>query len=76
MGWLLKEFLAILANLLTVREMADTKKKMTFVVKWVGFDEPTEEPYTNRSLFKTEAMHTYLKENNLKSLIPKAYKDK
>jgi hypothetical protein len=49
---------------------------MTFVVKWVGFDEPTEEPYTNRSLFKTEAMHTYLKENNLKSLIPKAYKDK
>ena len=54
----------------------DTKKKMIFLVKWLGFDEPTEEPYTNRSLFKTEAMHTYLRENNLKSLIPKAYKDK
>jgi len=52
----------------------DTKKTMTFKVKWVGFDETTDEPYTNRSLFKTAAMHDYLRENNLKSLIPAAYK--
>ena len=52
----------------------DTKKKITFTVKWVGFDETTEELCTNRSLFKTAAMHDYLRENNLKSLIPAAYK--
>ena len=49
-------------------------KKMTFTVKWVGFEETTEEPYTNRSLFRTSAMHDYLERNKLKSLIPAAYK--
>jgi hypothetical protein len=52
----------------------DTKKFMSFEVKWVGFEEPTWEPYTNRSLFKTEAMHNYLRDNNLKSLIPASYR--
>ena len=52
----------------------DTKKSMVFQVKWVGFDEPTSEPYTNRSIFKTAAMHKYLSENKLKCLIPAAYK--
>jgi hypothetical protein len=52
----------------------NTRESMTFEVKWVGFEETTSEPYTNRTLFKTEAMHKYLRDNNLKALIPAAYK--
>ena len=50
---------------------------MTFTDKLhkIGWCEETiEEPYTNRSLFRTSAMHDYLERNKLKSLIPAAYK--
>lgn len=51
-----------------------TAQKMTFTVKWVGFEEPTVEPFSNRQLFKTAPMHEYLRANKLKTLIPAAYK--
>ena len=47
---------------------------MTFMVKWLGYEDPTIEPYSNRSLFKTAAMHKYLKNNKLNTLIPAAYR--
>ena len=50
------------------------RNKMTFMVKWLGYEDPTIEPYSNRSLFKTAAMHKYLKNNKLNTLIPAAYR--
>ena len=50
------------------------RNKMTFMVKWLGYEDPSPEPYSNRSLFKTAAMHKYLKDNKLAALIPTAYK--
>jgi hypothetical protein len=50
------------------------RNKMTFLVKWIGYEDPTSEPYNNRSLFRTAAMHKYLKNNKLKALIPAAYR--
>ena len=47
---------------------------MTFMVKWLGYDDPTPDPYSNRSLFKTAAMHKYLNNNKLSTLIPAAYR--
>jgi cleavage and polyadenylation specificity factor subunit 1 len=51
------------------------RNDMTFLVKWLGYEEPTSEPYSNRSLFKTAAMHKYLRANKLIALIPAAYKN-
>jgi len=51
------------------------RNQMTFLVKWLGYEEPTSEPYSNRSLFKTAAMHKYLRDNKLITLIPAAYKN-
>jgi hypothetical protein len=50
------------------------RTKMTFQVKWVGFNELTTETW-NRDLIKTQAMHVYLSNNNLRSLIPSRFRD-
>ena len=51
------------------------RTKMTFQVKWVGFDEATTEPW-NKDLITTQAMHQYLADNNLQHLIPSRFRDK
>ena len=50
------------------------RNHMTFTVKWIGYEDTTEEPYSNRSLFRTDALHKYLRENKLVTLIPPAFK--
>ena len=50
------------------------RNEMKFIVKWLGFEDTTEEPYSNRSLFKTAAMHKYLRDNKLVTLIPVAFR--
>ena len=45
---------------------------LTFRVKWVGYDEPTWEPWKN--VYKVGALHEYLRNHNMKRLIPKNIK--
>jgi transposase InsO family protein len=47
----------------------------SFRVKWEGYDDPTDitwEPYTN--LKNNSVFHTYCKDNNLHSLIPRQFR--
>jgi len=46
---------------------------MEFKVYWKGYEEPSWEPYTN--LRNTEALHKYLNEHKMKSLIPTQFKN-
>jgi len=65
---------AYLSQLIEGQE-CQNRNETTLLVKWLGFEEPTPEPYSNRSLFKTAAMHKYLRANKLVALIPAAYKN-
>ena len=47
------------------------KTRMTFLVKWAGYDQQTWEPWDN---LKTNAiLHQYLKDHKMKRLIPQSY---
>ena len=72
--WDVEAILGHTGQLFDRKTKKDTRKNMTFLVKWVGFETPTSEPYSNRSIFKTRAMHEYLNNNKLKTLIPAAHK--
>jgi len=50
------------------------KTHMTFIVKWVGHDNPTEEPWIN--LRECHALHVYLTKLKKTNLIPGSYKKK
>ena len=45
---------------------------LQFLVKWVGYEECTWEPYHNT--FKLELAHQYMQQNGLRSYIPKQFK--
>jgi len=47
--------------------------KMKFKVKWLGYEEPTIEPWS-KQLSHLEVMHVYLRANKLKQMIPAAFK--
>jgi transposase InsO family protein len=47
--------------------------KMKFKVKWLGYEEPTIEPWS-KQLSHLEVMHDYLRANKLKQMIPVAFK--
>ena len=49
------------------------RKKMKFMVKWVGWPTPTAEPWS-AELANLEVMHVYLKENKLSQMIPAKFK--
>jgi hypothetical protein len=49
------------------------RKKMKFMVKWVGWPTPTPEPWSTE-LANLEVMHVYLKENKLSQMIPAKFK--
>ncbi len=52
-----------------------SKSRMTFTVKWVGYDQPTEgEPW--EQLRNTKALHEYLRSKHMASLIPRKFKEK
>jgi hypothetical protein len=47
--------------------------QMTFLVKWIGYPEPTWQPWSDvRDNF---VLHNYLRDNNLKSLVPKKFRN-
>ena len=46
---------------------------MEFKVYWIGYEEPSWEPYSN--LRTTEALHKYLNDHKMKSLIPIQFKN-
>jgi hypothetical protein len=52
---------------------ANYRQKMRFLVKWVGWDVPTEEKWT-KELSHLELMHDYLRANKLSQMIPNAFK--
>jgi hypothetical protein len=45
------------------------RSKLKFKVKWVGWEEPTSEPWSPE-IYNLEPMHEYLRANNLVKLIP------
>ena len=47
------------------------KTDATFTVKWIGYEETTEEPWKN--VMRTRALHEYLTKLSLQALIPKTY---
>jgi hypothetical protein len=49
------------------------RKKMKFLVKWIGYEEPTSEPWS-KELSQLQVMHDYLRANKLKQMIPAAFK--
>ena len=50
------------------------RNHMTFTVKWIGYEDTTEEPYSNRSLFRTDAMHTSEGQNEVVTDGPPVWK--
>jgi hypothetical protein len=54
---------------------ANYRQKMRFLIKWVGWDEPTEEKWSIE-LSHLELMHEYLRANKLSQMIPNAFKIK
>ena len=48
------------------------KTRMTFKVKWMGYDQETWEPWDN--LKSNVILHEYLKDHKMKKLIPQSYK--
>jgi hypothetical protein len=51
------------------------RRKMKFMVKWVGYETPTTEPWS-KELANLEVMHEYLRLNKLSQMIPAAFKKK
>ena len=51
---------------------ANKVSNLQFRVKWIGFEEPTWEPW--RNVYKVGALHEYLRTHNMKRLIPKQFK--
>jgi hypothetical protein len=51
----------------------ELKTNLRFKVKWVGFPNPTWEPYANMS--KVAAVHRYLQSKRMTKFIPDAYKE-
>ena len=49
------------------------RKKMRFIVKWVGYEETTAEPWS-KEIWNLQVMHEYLRANKLKQMIPTAFK--
>jgi len=49
------------------------RKKMRFIVKWVGYEETTSEPWS-KEMWNLQVMHEYLRANKLKQMIPAAFK--
>ena len=47
------------------------KTDAAFTVKWIGYEETTEEPWKN--VMNTRAFHEYLSRLSLQALIPKKY---
>ena len=47
--------------------------QMTFLVKWIGFPEPTWQPWED--VRDNIVLHNYLRNNNLTSLIPKRFRN-
>ncbi len=50
----------------------NNKRHLKFRVKWLGYDNITEEPWQN--LRDTEAMHQYLREHGLEHEIPRKFR--
>ena len=48
------------------------RSSLQFLVKWVGYEECTWEPY--HSTFKLVQTHNYMQQNNLNSYIPRQFK--
>ena len=48
------------------------KTEAIFTVKWLGYDETTEEPWTN--VLNTRALHEYLAGLSLQALVPKRFR--
>jgi hypothetical protein len=48
------------------------RSSLQFLVKWVGYEECTWEPYKNTS--KLQQAHEYMAQHSLKSYIPKEFK--
>ena len=46
---------------------------MRFIVKWVGYEETTSEPW-GKDIWNLQVMHEYLRANKLKQMIPAAFK--
>jgi hypothetical protein len=49
------------------------RSSLQFLVKWVGYEECTWEPYKNT--FKLQQAHDYMAQHGLKSFIPKEFKN-
>jgi len=49
------------------------RKKMRFIIKWVGYEETTSEPWS-KEIWNLQVMHEYLRANKLKQMIPTAFK--
>jgi hypothetical protein len=59
-----------------VSHSGDVKLKSTlkFIVRWTGYDPTDTSELDWKNLYHNKALHKYLRDNNLKSLIPKQYK--
>lgn len=66
------EGLYAVERILNHRGTPRRRAEMTFEVKWLGYDEPTWESWENVRTCK--ALHDYLTEHNMRSLISKLYR--
>lgn len=59
-------------TILTHRGNSKVKSKMEFKVKWVGYDEPSWEPY--KALSSNAYLHQYFKDHKMEHHIPKRFR--
>jgi hypothetical protein len=56
------------------RGSPNNKTQMSFLVRWLGYDEADDTWVDWGELLSTDQLHTYLRDNNLKHLIPRSYR--
>jgi hypothetical protein len=56
-----------------IGDKSPNKTNLQFLIKWIGYKEPTWEPYRNTS--SLEKVHNYLLKAKLKKFIPEKYKE-
>ena len=56
-----------------IGDKSPKKTNLQFLIKWIGYDDPTWEPYRNTS--NLEKVHNYLTKAKLKKFIPEKFKE-
>ena len=65
----------VLEKILQHKGVAKTKTSMTFLCKWEGLSEHDNSWESWNSIKKDPILHDYCMRNNLKSAIPKNFKE-